>query len=174
MVPADRDGRVRAFDELFRAHYRAVQAYVASRYPEADSAAIMSTTFEIAWRRFDDLPAAAARGWLIGVARNCARNELRADRRRRRHLGVLEAAARRRPAELSADAVVTSGTVDSLRVAFERLSEAEREVLLLAEWDGLTGADLGAALGVRANVAAVRLHRARARLRAAFLEGSES
>lgn len=165
MVTSDHDARRREFEDVFRAHYRAVQAYVVSRYPESDPAAIMSTTFEIAWRRFDDVPAEAARGWLIGVARNCARNERRADLRRRRHTDALAST----PAPVGVDGgQITPATVAALRDAWGRLGTRDREVLLLAEWDDLQGADLAAALGITKNAAAVRLHRARQRLRDAF------
>ena len=43
-------------------------------------------------------------------------------------------------------------------------SEADREILLLAAWEGLTTGEIGTVLGCSPNTAAVRLHRARRRL----------
>jgi RNA polymerase sigma-70 factor (ECF subfamily) len=164
VVPGDGERRA-AFEHLFRAHYRPVENFVTSRFGAIDYDAVLSKTFEIAWRRLEDIPPEATRGWLLAVARNCARNELRGTRRRRRHLDALAVVAQpsqHEPPPISAQ------TLEAFRDAFNRLSPADREVLLLAEWDGLTGADLGAALGISKSTAAVRLHRARARLRTSF------
>jgi RNA polymerase sigma-70 factor (ECF subfamily) len=142
-----------------------VENFVTSRFSAIDSDAVLSKTFEIAWRRFEEIPPDATRGWLIAVARNCARNELRGTRRRLRHVDALANAVRhsdREPPQIS------NGTIEAFRDAFNQLSEADREVLLLAEWDGLLGADLAAAIGTSKSTAAVRLHRARARLRTTF------
>ena len=49
--------------------------------------------------------------------------------------------------------------------ALERLSDADREVLLLAAWDGLSTAEVATALRCSRTAAKVRLHRARRRLR---------
>ena len=58
---------------------------------------------------------------------------------------------------------VAPETLELVRTAFERLSPSDREIIQLAAFDGLTGADLGAALGISPGAAAVRLHRARER-----------
>ena len=49
--------------------------------------------------------------------------------------------------------------------ALQALSEQDREVLLLANWEGLTPTEIAAVIGVPAATARTRLHRARARLR---------
>jgi RNA polymerase sigma factor (sigma-70 family) len=162
VVPADDAERRSRYDQLFRSHYRAVENFVMSRYPTLDRSTVLSNTFEVAWRRLDRIPENAARGWLIGVARNCARNESRSGRRRQRRLEQLILAER--PNE-DGQAPITAETIDALRAAFELLTPNDREVLLLADWDGLTGADLGAAVGTSGATATVRLHRARTRLR---------
>lgn len=51
-----------------------------------------------------------------------------------------------------------------LVTAFRSLSEADREVLRLAAWEGLTVAAIGQVLGCSAVAAKARLHRARQRL----------
>ena len=131
-APGD-DERRSAYEVLFRAHYGAVQRFVHAHYPNADSSEVMSATFEIAWRRFDSIPADAERGWLISVARNCCRNSLRASRRRRAHLDALHAAARTQPQESEP---ITALDLDAVTDAFAKLSSRDQEVLLMAEWDG--------------------------------------
>jgi RNA polymerase sigma-70 factor (ECF subfamily) len=169
VVPADEQGRA-AFELLFRAHYRSIEAFVTSRYPTIDVDAVLSRTFEVAWRRLGDIPPDAARGWLISVARNCARNEMRGTRRRRRHVVALTAVIEHHRAE---PAPISAHTLEAFRRAFGQLSSKDQEVLLLADWDGLEGADLGAALGISKSTAAVRLHRARTRLRSSFAGGED-
>jgi RNA polymerase sigma factor (sigma-70 family) len=162
VVPADDAERRSTFEVLFRSHYRAVETYVMSRYSNLDHHTILSNTFEVAWRRLDAIPPGAQRGWLIGVARNCALNESRHGRRRQRRSDALSASL---PRPDPHNSTTTIEVLDAIRAALAQLKPAERDVILLADWDGLTGADLGAALGVKANAATVRLHRARNRLR---------
>ena len=54
--------------------------------------------------------------------------------------------------------------------ALRRLGPRDREVLLLAEWEGLTPAQIAAVLGCLTVTARGRLHRARRRFRAAYEE----
>jgi RNA polymerase sigma-70 factor, ECF subfamily len=65
-----------------------------------------------------------------------------------------------------------------VHAALRRLGPRDREVLLLAEWEGLSPAQIAAVLGCLTVTARGRLHRARRRFRAAFedllvREGSE-
>ena len=155
------------FEEMFRAHFLAVRSYVRRAWSSLDGEDIMSQTFEIAWRRLDDTPDDAPRGWLIGIARNCALNELRAKRRRADHLATLRADRNQLAAELFDDHL-SADTVAALRQALGQLRPSDQEVVLLAAWGGLAGEDLGAALGTSGATAAVRLFRARERLRVAY------
>jgi RNA polymerase sigma-70 factor (ECF subfamily) len=163
VVPADDAERRSRYEQLFRSHYRSVENFVISRYPDLDCPTILSNTFEVAWRRFDAIPDDGVRGWLIGVAKNCARNEGRDGRRRQRRV---DAFANIEHSALSeGHTPITSENIAALRSAFQRLNPKDREILLLADWDGLAGSDLGAAVGTSGPTAAVRLHRARTRLR---------
>ena len=55
-------------------------------------------------------------------------------------------------------------TDPGLQHAIAALRSADREILLLAAWEGLDGAELAAALEITPAAAHQRLHRARARL----------
>lgn len=57
-----------------------------------------------------------------------------------------------------------------LRVALAALTEAEREVLLLVAWEGLSPTEAAEALGLTPVVARSRLHRARTRAQAALAD----
>ena len=55
-----------------------------------------------------------------------------------------------------------------LHAALSTLSEADRELLLLVAWEGLTSTEAAAALGISKVAARSRLHRARHRALAAL------
>lgn len=157
------------FETMFRTHYRAVDAFVGAQFPSADRADVMSLTFETAWRRFDAMPSHAERGWLIGVARNTALNSLRGRRRRITSANAVQDLRPRLNSGLH-DHHLAPETIERLQTAFSKLTDADREVIHLAADVGLTGNDLGEALGVKVGTAAVRLHRARERFAAAYDE----
>lgn len=159
------------FEELFADHYRAVERYVRYRFGDADVADVLSATFTIAWRKLGDCPPDATRGWLIGIARNTARNSERSHRRRVAAEAAVPA-SRSLAAELY-DVSVPADTAARLARALQALSKHDREVVELAAFCGLTGSDLGAALGVSGNAANVRLHRARQRLSAVYRNQEE-
>lgn len=55
-----------------------------------------------------------------------------------------------------------------VREAIEQLRPVDREVLQLVLWDGLSHAEAGQVLGCSSNAVALRLHKAKERLRAAL------
>lgn len=155
----------RRFDALWDAHYRAVVAYAARRAPghERDIAA---DVFLAAWRRLDRVPADAL-PWLLAIARHKVANHRRGAVRR------LAAMARlaREPEPPGVDPADAPADVSRLREALATLSERDREIIALTAWDGLSPTQAGAVIGVSPQAAAVRLHRARARLAAALERG---
>jgi RNA polymerase sigma-70 factor (ECF subfamily) len=161
-----------AFNAMFEANYDAVLAFAVRRIQRADVADdVVAETFSIAWRRRDSLPD-PARPWLLGVARNVIANEHRANRRRRALVERIEgstdgAASGENPADEVAERMVISN-------AFARLTEREREVLMLVAWDRLSSADAARVLGCTAVAFRVRLHRARRLLEQYLDEAAES
>jgi len=143
------------FTRLYEQHHETVRRYVWRRDPDLTDD-VVADTFVVAWRRLDEVPEDAV-AWLIGVARNVRRNARRSVRRQEAvsvRLAdavpqIADAGAAREPAALQA--------------ALRSLPPRDREVLLLAVWDGLDRTAIAAALGCsKANVS-VRLHRARRR-----------
>jgi RNA polymerase sigma-70 factor (ECF subfamily) len=150
------------FDALFAEHRRLVLAYALRRSAgAADAADAVAETFLTAWRRLDDVPPGEdARAWLLGVTRRVLANQ-------RRGAGRRTALAGRLAEELStqlAELAPPSDTDLAVREALGGLSEADREVLLLAAWEGLEPGEIAEVLGVRAVTVRSRLHRARRRL----------
>lgn len=160
------DPRAR-FTALFDAHAADLLAYVIRRLPDRSNAPdVVADVFLVAWRRLGDVPAGkAARLWLFGVARMTLQNERR---RRRRH----EARGERLRAELAVQPAVPAPEErdPALAAALNRLRPDDREVLLLIGWDGLTPSEAAVVLGISAEAARVRVHRARGRLRQLLAE----
>lgn len=154
------------FVELYEENARDLIAYARRRVPSAEDAAdLVAETFLVAWRRLDEAPRGGdARLWLYGVARRTLstqrRGELRRARLTERLRSELAAAARSLPpADTRSDPVLR---------ALAGLGEEDREILLLAGWEGLAPREMARALGISAVAARSRLHRARRRLRAAM------
>ncbi|MFD0232396.1 RNA polymerase sigma factor [Streptomyces decoyicus] len=154
-----------AFAEAYRAHYWAVSRFVARRLDGQahEVEEVVAEVFSIAWRRRAELPDAPL-PWLYGVARNCLANTVRGLGRYRRllhRLGNHEAAQQRQTVD-SPDAERPGSWVHD---ALARLSPADQEVLRLTAWEELTIEELAVTLGCGQSAAAMRLHRARGRLR---------
>ncbi|MCX4634115.1 sigma-70 family RNA polymerase sigma factor [Streptomyces sp. P9-2B-2] len=154
-----------AFAEAYRAHYWAVSRFVARRLDGQahEVEEVVAEVFSIAWRRRTELPDAPL-PWLYGVARNTLANTVRGLSRYRRllhRLGSHEAAHRRQTVD-SPDAERPGSWVHE---ALARLSPADQEVLRLTAWEELTIEELAVTLGCGQSAAAMRLHRARGRLR---------
>lgn len=153
---SDRWSPEEAFRDVFATHYGAVFGYAARRIGHDGAADAASDVFMVAWRRIRGVPAEPETlPWLYGVARRVVASHLRAKRRRDRLHA--RAAAHAPAGRLEHDPA-------GLGAALESLRESDREVLMLAAWEGLGPDAIGRALGCSKNAAAVRLHRARARL----------
>ena len=159
--------RERRFDALFASYGSDVVAYCGWRAGSAsDAQDAVADVFLTAWRRLDELPEGdAARIWLYATARRVIANQQRSSRRRHalRERLALEPASR--PNEAPAGDEHTL-----VHEALGRLGPQDREVLLLAEWESLSPAEIAGVVGCRAVTARGRLHRARRRFRTVFEE----
>jgi RNA polymerase sigma-70 factor, ECF subfamily len=151
--------RVR-FEQVFREHVTAVRAYARRRIDDATADDVVSDVFVIAWRRLDELPDDAL-PWLYGCARRVLANERRGARRQE----ALAARLAEFAAPPSADGVVDRGS--TLRRALASLCDSDRELLMLVAWEELDATQTSQVLGCSRATLAVRLHRARRRLREA-------
>ncbi len=157
------DGPGARFQDLFREHHGAVLAYARRRAPHDVAADVASATFEVLWRRIDDLPV-DARPWLFGVARGILANRRRGEARRSRlvdRLSRRSSSASPGPSPDAADAALDGAAA---RAALGRLRPDDREILMLVAWEGLAADRAAFVLGVSESTFAVRLHRARRRL----------
>ena len=159
----------RRFRDLFEAEARGVLGYALRRVADREDAAdVVAETFSVAWRRIGDVPAAPeSRLWLYGVARRVLANQRRGALRRAR-LADRVREQLRLTGQADAVAPDRDDRSQAVRDAVAGLPEQDREILLLANWEGLTPAEIAVVVGIPPATARTRLHRARGRLRAAL------
>jgi RNA polymerase sigma-70 factor (ECF subfamily) len=182
LVQQARDGNARAFSELVVSHRGPVFRF-ARRLLKDDAAAedVLQETFLTAHRRLGTWRGEGSfKSWLFAIARS----EVLMQRRRRvgepKDWEPMESLP-----ELGAEAgwgqamdpQALSERLEErshLEAALGTLDEAEREVLLLRDVEGLSGEDTATALGLTLPAMKSRLHRARLRLVAAVKKGGLS
>lgn len=157
-----RPEQIEQFNTVYREHYRQVYAYAVARAGRQLADEVVADTFLVAWRRFAVLPKATPLPWLLAVARNVVRERLRAEVRRQNFVTALRSAADENAflVEDIADGVVERAAVLAVLAT---LSDADRDVLTLVAWHGLTPRQAAQVLGCSAAAYFVRLHRARRR-----------
>jgi RNA polymerase sigma-70 factor (ECF subfamily) len=139
------------FERIYEEHVDAVRAYVRRRAPEWIVDDVVADVFVVCLRRIDDVPREPL-PWLYGVARKTLANE----RRKRRDVPLApEVAYEPEPVGDS-----------KLASAFAALSDADREILRLVAWEGLTLRAAARVLECSPVAARVRYHRAKSRLAA--------
>jgi RNA polymerase sigma factor (sigma-70 family) len=158
--------RRRRFDALFASYSSDIVAYCGWRAASAsDAQDAAAEVFLTAWRRLDALPEGdAARVWLYATARRVVANQRRSNRRQAalyERLALDGAATVREPPAADPEATL-------VHEALGRLRERDREILLLAEWEGLSPAQIAAVMACPVITARGRLHRARRRFRTVF------
>lgn len=153
------------FEQIYRANFRAVLRFAALRIDSERAKDVAAETFLVAWRRLDDVPA-APRPWLFGVARKVIAGHYRTEARRGALSTRLQSVA---GGAAPGDLGDSFGDRDQVLAAFATLGERDREVLRLVAWDGLDSAEAAEVLEITRLAFAVRLHRARARLRRALV-----
>ena len=157
------DDRAR-FVDLFERYHRQIAAYCGrrTRTDRVDDA--VADTFLVAWRRIGDVPSGdAALPWLYGVARNVLSHQWRSQSRRgrlRRRLHSRGLAQVPKPEEV----VVARSEYKEVLKAVERLSATDREILLLAAWEGLSHDEIAAVLGISTGAVRQRFYLARKNL----------
>lgn len=170
LVVAVQAGDVSAFDVLVRRWDRKIQG-AAYRVLGSDDEArdVSQEAFLKAFRALSSFKREARfSSWLYQIAMNLCRDKLRR-RRGREHLSLDEMAESTEPAlRQRATAVDQIEDRDRARVvaaAVGGLSEDQREVVILKEYEGLTFPEIAEVLGVPLSTVKTRLYRALAQLR---------
>lgn len=155
-----------ALGALFDRHYERVRRFL-FHYGVTDEAEVddlIQSTFEILQRsahRFQGRSEVAT--WMLGIARNVARRELRS-RARRSKLAVALVAEPDPPDRALDDALLEKQRAERLRAAVWSLSDKLREVFVLVYMEGVPGTEAAKVLGVREGTLYKRLHVARKKL----------
>jgi RNA polymerase sigma factor (sigma-70 family) len=159
------EGRVERFTELYKESRARLLAYALRRTASPEDAAdAVAETFGIAWRRFDEIPQGESSVlWLYATARRVIANQARRNQHRSQ---LLQQIATALGTELSVQTDASEQDGLEAGVALARMTDEDRELLMLAAWEGLTSTQLACVLGCSSTAARIRLHRARSRLKA--------
>lgn len=158
--PAGRARRER-FEAVVAEVVEPVRRFLARRTDPDTAEDVLAETLLVCWRRLDDVPEPAL-PWVYAVARGCLANAARSARRQRRVAARVATLDPPTPAPGPGD----DGPYDAaLAEALAALPERDAELLRLWAWEQLTPGEIGVVLGVTANAASIRLHRARGKLR---------
>lgn len=155
------------FAVLYDRHAVTVYRYLTRRLGRQAAEDVMAETFLVAFdaRHTYDLTRPDARPWLLGIATNLTNRHLRSEARR----AVFQARAVPVPERDETEAVVenldhTAGTSAVMR-ALARLSDPDRDCVVLYAWGQLTYEEIAASVGIPVGTVRSRLHRARRTLR---------
>ena len=157
------DAARQRFERVVGRVYEPLQRYLLRRTDPATADDVLGDVLLVLWRRLDDVPSGDPLPWAYGVARGCLANARRSAARQER---LAERLARERPAGTEQDGRLA----DALAV----LPEADRELLRLWAWEQLPPREIAVVLGVSANAATIRLHRAKKRLRTLLTAGKDA
>ena len=161
--PVDPDPSRRArYEALFVEAYEPLQRYVRRRAAADIVDDVVAEALTIAWRRLDEVPEGMALPWCFGVARRCLANHRRGAARRAQLVDRLH---RERPATPPDDP--DSDSDPALAAPLADLTDDDRELVRLWAWESMPPREIAVVLGVSANAASIRLHRARQRVAAA-------
>jgi len=158
-------------EAIYRAEAGRVAVWIQRLDPAGDTEDLLHEVFLVVKRRLAEFRGdAALRTWLHAITTRVVLSERRKRRVRRFLLG--------RETPVLAERVAPKTPEDELRARelgrllyelLERLSERDRTLLILHELEGLAGAELATVAGVSEKAVHVALHRARTRLRAAYV-----
>jgi RNA polymerase sigma factor (sigma-70 family) len=164
-----------AFGELFKRHFDSVHRFCVRRVGLARGEDLAGETFRRAfeYRERYESEQASALPWLLGIAMNLVRGELRSSATRNRvHLRLISIAGAL-AADPVGDALAALDAREEL-VSVARLlatlPEDDVEALLLHVWDGLSYSEVAETLGIPIGTVRSRLSRLRRRLESMLAE----
>jgi RNA polymerase sigma-70 factor (ECF subfamily) len=154
-----------AFDLFVDRHAAAVLHFARNLTRDEDRAAdVFQETFVAAWRGAGGFRGGSARAWLLTIARNATHRQRRTRAGEPRDHESLDELAQRAGWGADHDDVLRRLEArDLLERGLAALDDDDREILLLRELEGLSGAEAAAALGITLEAQKSRLHRARLR-----------
>jgi RNA polymerase sigma-70 factor, ECF subfamily len=173
--PDDEHAEVARFERLAGELIEPLRRYLARRTDAETAQDVLADALLVCWRRLRDVPEGdQALPWAYAVARRCLSNAERSDRRQRRLAGKVAALDPPVAAipDAGTSAVPYAGPEIELHEALARLRPGEAELLRLWAWEQLKPAEIAAVLDLTPNAVSIRLHRAKAALRAELEAGA--
>jgi RNA polymerase sigma factor (sigma-70 family) len=167
----DRERRLRVnWSQVYETTYEDLVRFLHRKVWDVERAQeLAQETFVRALDQEPDNP----RAWVFTVAANLARDEARTAIRRKKHLALLKNEAEHATAPDPGSEMDVREQVRAVKQALERLSDRDRDVLLL--WDaGLSYNEISAQTGLAVGAIGTTLARARRRLADAYEELEES
>ena len=162
-----RNGDERALEEVFRAHYAALVAYVERlvRSPQVAEELVQDVFLKF-WRKRAELgPIETLKTYLFRAARNHALNYLRREKLERRWREAAEVESRQQDPP---DAELTQSELAAVVAeAIDRLPTRCREIFLLSRDGGLTYFEIAQTLGLSVKTVETQMGRALRALRLA-------
>jgi RNA polymerase sigma-70 factor, ECF subfamily len=159
--------QIEKFEVLFVTNRTDILKYFVRRSANSDEAAdALAETFLVAWRRIDAVPdGLEGRLWLFGVARNVVSKQFK---KRQLTTAINQRLATELRITLSNSKSDWEESI--VQRALAQLSRSDREIVELSAWEELSPSEIGSILGISANAARVRLHRARQRVAEILLQ----
>ena len=156
-----------AFEVLFKRYGGRLQGYFirVTGSPESARDMVQQTFLHVHRARADFRQGAPFRPWFYTIAHNIRREHFR--RRARKPEVIYDP---ERHGEPSVSPAVSSATDRAVRRALMELDSAQREVVLLHWYEGLTFREIGEVVGASTSAVKVRAHRAYKKLRISLKE----
>ena len=147
------------FTSTYRQVLPQITTYLVRRVSPSDVEDLASRIFEIAWTKRSEAPKGFELPWLYRVAGFVVANHRRSQKAKENFLVLF----RPRDSAPSAEEIALSDL--SLSEAWAKLTPAERQVISLSSFEGLDNADSARVLEISTNAFALRLSKAKAKLR---------
>jgi RNA polymerase sigma-70 factor (ECF subfamily) len=165
LVERVRAGDGKAFDRLVRRHLRAAHAVAASVVGHAqDAEDVCQDAFIKALENIDRCERPDRfRAWLLTIVRNRAHNVR--DYEKLRRTQSLEVVGGTAGGDNPARNAANSELRERVNAAIETLTETQREVVILHDYEGWSHAEIGSKLEISAGASRFHLHVARRALR---------
>lgn len=149
------------FTDIYDRYHGKVHAYCLRRSDRDQVEDVVANVFLVAWRKIDEIPTGAqALYWLYRVAYRSIGRQWRGSARQRQLKKKLDGLGRHMPIPPE-DFVFQDEEAQIVLTAIQGLRPRDREALLLAEWEQLSGPEVAEILDISYAAAKQRIHRAR-------------
>ena len=146
------------YNDCVRMHADGVFRFIVKNLKhEEDARDVVQTAFERLWRNREDVEAEKSKSYLFTIAYNCMIDHLRKVKR----VYLKE--------EFREEAKVTHKPINNVKAvlqeALSRLSETQRSLVMLKDYEGYSYEEIGEITGLNSSQVKVYLHRARLQLK---------